>query len=130
MRERGLQKWGSDTDEPALASPSGSVVPRRTRGKDESLEGAELESDSGTEEEGGGGSWEIFPKKAPFQEAHKKQERVRGSSPQPRSCLHSCAPAWPSSRKWVTPKLAACLVGTKINLSLPLPSLLSPLSWL
>lgn len=47
--------------------------------KDESLEGVELESDSGTEE-GGNGSWVIFPKKVTLQEAHKTQEGVRGSS--------------------------------------------------
>lgn len=39
-----------------------------------SLEGVELESDSGTEEEGGGGSLVIFPKEVPFQEAQDGQE--------------------------------------------------------
>lgn len=36
--------------------------------------------------------------------------------------MRSPASAWPSPRKWVTPELAVCLVGTKINL----PSLSSP----
>lgn len=38
-----------------------------------------MESDSRTEEERGGESWVIFPKKVPFQEAHKRQEGVRGT---------------------------------------------------
>lgn len=66
---------------------------------------------------GVGGRWVIFPKEVPFQEAHEGE----GGPPSP-SCLRAPAPALSSPRKLVTPKLAACLVGTKINL----PSLFSP----
>lgn len=75
------QKWDADTGETAPASPNGSVLLRRSQlVVRTSLEWVELGSDSGTEEEGGGGSWVIFPKEVPFQEAHEGLEGVRGSS--------------------------------------------------
>lgn len=67
-------------------------------------------------------NWRNFPKADTFPGSSRGVRRSKRFFFPSLSSLCSPAPAWPSPRKWVTPKLAECLVGTKINL----PSLSSP----
>lgn len=89
--------------------------------KDSSLESLSSILTAKTEEEEDGESWGNFPKGDTFPRSSRGVRRGTSFLFSP-SSLCSSAPAWPSPRKWVTPKLAECLVGTKINL----PPLSSP----